>query len=116
HTARLVSAILSSELDERLDPLRRTLMLDGDEFREGVFSWKGFLYYKWMMHSLWPQLTAVIAEVGALSTAGSRDADLKDYVLRAKVRLRQAINFHCQRVVETLKVYDDAFHDMTANG
>jgi hypothetical protein len=116
HTARLVSAILSSELDERLDPLRKTLMLDGDEFREGVFSWKGFLYYKWMMHSLWPQLTAVIAEVGALSTAGSRDADLNDYVLRAKVRLRQAINFHCQRVVETLKVYDDAFHDMTANG
>jgi hypothetical protein len=116
HAARLVSAILSSELDERLDPLRRTLMLDGDEFREGVFSWKGFLYYKWMMHSLWPQLTAVISEVGALSTAGSRDADLNDYVLRAKLRLGKAINFHCQRVRTTLKVYDDAFHDLTANG
>lgn len=116
HTARLVGAILSSELDERLDPLRRTLMLDGDEFREGVFSWKGFLYYKWMMHSLWPQLTAVITEVGALNTAGSRDADLNDYIRRAKFRLGKAINFHCQRVRTTLKVYDDAFHDLTANG
>lgn len=116
HTARLVSAILSSELDERLNPLRRTLMLDGDEFREGVFSWKGFLYYKWMMHSLWPQLTAVISEVAALSTTGSRDADLNDYVRRAKQRLGKAINFHCQQVKTTLKVYDDAFHDLTVNG
>jgi hypothetical protein len=115
HTARLVSAILASELDERLDPLRRTLMLDGDEFREGVFSWKGFLYYKWMMHSLWPQLTAVIAEVGDLATSGPKDADLSDYVMRAKIRLQRAINFHRQRVVTALKVYDDAFSELTVN-
>jgi hypothetical protein len=115
HTARLVGAILSSELDERLDPLRRTLMLDGDEFREGVFSWKGFLYYKWMMHSLWPQLTAVINEVGELATSGPKDADLSDYVMRAKIRLQRAINFHRQRVVAALKVYDDAFSELTVN-
>ena len=115
HTARLVSAILSSELDERLDPLRKTLMLDGDEFREGVFSWKGFLYYKWMMHSLWPQLTTVIGEVGSLTVSGPRDPDLADYVARAKMRLQKAINFHRQRVVTALKVYDDAFSDLTVN-
>ena len=115
HTARLVGAILSSELDERLDPLRRTLMLDGDEFREGVFSWKGFLYYKWMMHSLWPQLSDVITEVGDLTLSGPRDADLTDYVNRAKLRLQKAINFHRQRVVAALKVYDDAFGDLTQN-
>ena len=115
HTARLVGAILSSELDERLDPLRRTLMLDGDEFREGVFSWKGFLYYKWMMHALWPQLTEVITEVGDLNLSGPRDADLTDYVARAKIRLQRAINFHRQRVVNALKVYDDAFGDLTLN-
>jgi hypothetical protein len=116
HTARLVSAILASELDERLDPLRKTLMLEGDEFREGVFSWKGFLYYKWMMHSLWPQLTAVIGEVGALTVSGPRDPDLADYVARAKMRLQRAINFHRQRVVNALKVYDHAFNDLTVNG
>ena len=116
HTARLVGAILSSELDERLDPLRKTLMLDGDEFREGVFSWKGFLYYKWMMHSLWPQLTEVVAEVGALTTSGPRDADLKEYVERAKGRVQRAVNFHRQRVLTALRVYDDAFHELTVNG
>ena len=115
HTARLVSAILASELDERLDPLRKTLMLDGEAFREGVFSWKGFLYYKWMMHSLWPQLTAVISEINDLTTSGPRDPDLSDYVARAKVRLQRAINNQRQQVVSALKVYDDAFHDLTVN-
>ena len=116
HTARLVGAILSSELDERLDPLRLTLMLDGDAFREGVFSWKGFLYYKWMMHDLWPQLSAVINEVGELTMSGPRDRDLSEYVARAKVRVQRAINYHRQRVVAALKVYDDAFNDLTVNG
>jgi hypothetical protein len=116
HTARLVGAILSSELDERLDPLRLTLMLDGDAFREGVFSWKGFLYYKWMMHDLWPQLSTVITEVGELTTSGPRDRDLSEYVARAKVRVQRAINYHRQRVVAALKVYDDAFNDLTVNG
>ena len=115
HTARLVSAILASELDERLDPLRHTLMLDGEEFREGVFSWKGFLYYKWMMHSLWPQLSAVISEVTNMTVSGPRDPDLSDYVARAKIRLQRAINGQRQRVVTALKVYDDAFSDLTVN-
>jgi len=73
------------------------------------------LYYKWMMHSLWPQLTDVIAEVGAMTTTGPKDADLSDYVSRAKIRLQKAISFHRQRVVTALKVYDDAFNDLTVN-
>ena len=48
-TARLVSALLSSEVTDRLDPLRVTLRLEADEFVEGIFSWRGFLYYKWSL-------------------------------------------------------------------
>ncbi len=48
-SGRLVSAMLSNEIDEKLEPLRLTLGLTGNDFREGVFSWRGFLYYKWSM-------------------------------------------------------------------
>ncbi len=51
---RLVSAMLSNEVDEKLEPLRLTLNLTGNDFREGVFSWRGFLYYKWSMGKFWP--------------------------------------------------------------
>jgi hypothetical protein len=46
-TGRLVTAMLSSQVDEKLEPLRLTLGLSEPDFREGAFSWRGFLYYKW---------------------------------------------------------------------
>ena len=49
---RLVAAMLSNQMDEKLEPLRLTLGLTGNDFREGVFSWRGFLYYKWSMDKL----------------------------------------------------------------
>ena len=42
-SGRLVSAMLSNRIDEKLEPLRLTLGLTGNDFREGVFSWRGFL-------------------------------------------------------------------------
>ena len=44
-TAKLVQLLLTDEADERLEPLRLTLRLQGDAYREGIFAWKGFLYY-----------------------------------------------------------------------
>jgi len=35
---KLVEALLSTDVDDRLEPLRLTLMLEGESFREGVFS------------------------------------------------------------------------------
>jgi hypothetical protein len=64
HAARLVEALLSTDVDERLEPLRETLVMEGESFKEGVFSWKGFLYYKWMLTKQWPQLTTVGQEIG----------------------------------------------------
>jgi hypothetical protein len=48
--------------------------------------------------------------------SGPRDSDLEDYITGAKRRLQRAIGFHRQRVVDALKVYDDAFNDLTVNG
>jgi hypothetical protein len=115
-TARLVAALLSNELDERLEPLRRTLMLEGDSFREGIFCWKGFLYYKWMLKDLWGPLTAVMTEVGELIITGNTDYEAQRYIASAKRRLQKAIAMHRARVTNALKVYDDAFRDLTHNG
>lgn len=116
HTARLVSALLSNSLDARLEPLRVTLGLAGDSFREGVFSWKGFLYYKWMLSSMAPQLAKVSEEIAQLETTGSRDQELSDYITGAKRRLQRAILEHRQTVARALQVYDRAFRDLTHNG
>ena len=66
-TNRLVSAMLSNQIDEKLEPLRLTLGLTGNDFREGVFSWRGFLYYKWSMGKFWPDVMGVLREINAIA-------------------------------------------------
>jgi hypothetical protein len=111
---RLVEALLSTDVDERLEPLRLTLSLEGESFREGVFSWKGFLYYKWALSVLWPDLKDVTGEISQLSITGPRDTETGAYLDGARQRLAQAIMVQKNEVVRTLKIYDDAFKSLTA--
>src|SRR5204862_2532584 len=73
---KLVEALLSSKTDERLEPLRITLQLEGASYREGIFCWKGFLYYEWVLNTLWPQLKAVLLELAQVKVVGPRERDL----------------------------------------
>jgi hypothetical protein len=47
---RLSEKLMTDENAQLLEPLRGTLRLTQDEYAEGVFAWKGFLYYKWLLH------------------------------------------------------------------
>lgn len=116
YTAKLVQTLLSAEIDERLEPLRLTLKLEGESYREGVFSWKGFLYYKWVLAALWPQLREVMDEVPLLKTTGLRDPNLLTYLGGARLRVHAAIETQRREVLQTLQVYDAAFRELTVNG
>lgn len=43
---RLADKLMTDETATALDPLRETLRLSAAEYVEGVFAWKGFLYYR----------------------------------------------------------------------
>lgn len=116
HAARLVEALLSTDVDERLEPLRDTLVMEGESFKEGVFSWKGFLYYKWMLTKLWPQLTTVGQEIGRVLITGNKDAETAKFIDDSRRRLQGGVLVERSAILRTLKVYDDAFEDLIENG
>lgn len=113
---RLVEALLSADLSHRLSPLRQTLAMEGDSFKEGVFAWKGLLYYKWMLTWLWPRLTDVSAELGRLVVTGARGGEEERYVDEARRRLQGALLVERHAIMRTLKIYDDAFEGLVDNG
>ncbi|MFA7261810.1 MAG: hypothetical protein WC068_02200 [Caulobacter sp.] len=115
-TGRLVEALLSTDIDERLEPLRLTFMLEGRDFSEGVFSWKGFLYYKWMLTVLQPQLAAVAREIGTLTVSGPRDLETGQYIDAARERLKRAILGQRAEIDRALAAYDRAFEGLTQRG
>jgi hypothetical protein len=114
--SKLVSLLLSGQDDRRLEPLRLTLGLEGENFREGVFSWKGFLYYKWVLTSLWPELRSVIAELTEIKVVGPRDVEMLSQVKDIGGKVNQAILGQVRQVRATLQVYDDAFTGLTHAG
>jgi hypothetical protein len=114
--SKLVTLLLSGEVDARLEPLRLTLGLEGENFREGIFSWKGFLYYKWVLNSLWPELRGVISELHEIKVTGPRDFEMLNQVKEIGARVNQAILGQVRKVRLTLQVYDDAFNQLTHAG
>jgi hypothetical protein len=111
-TQKLVSALLSTEVDEKLEPLRLTLGLDGGDFREGVFSWRGFLYYKWSMTDFLPKIRAVLREVHTIRAGNIRSAEQGLYLTEAKRRIADAVQQAGHDVSKTLKTYDAAYGEL----
>jgi hypothetical protein len=114
-TARLVKILLSSDVDERMEPLRQTLGLHGEAYREGIFSWKGFLYYKWVLSDLWPRLLTVMNELRTIRLTGRHDVELMRYIERSRSRLAGAIHTRRRELAAALQFYDAAFSELTEN-
>jgi hypothetical protein len=114
-TSRLVSALLSSQVDEKLEPLRLTLGLTGNDFREGVFSWRGFLYYKWSMNQFWPDVMKVLRELKEIRPHGAVSSEQSAYLTAAKRTIIEMVRDNGQHVDKVLEVYDTSFHDLVAH-
>lgn len=116
NTARLVEALLSSRTDDRLEPLRLTLRLDKENYKEGIFAWKGFLYYKWVLNSLWGSLREVFSELGRIRVVGPVDAETARELEFLKNRLRQKMERQVKSVMGYLGIYDQVFAQLTIDG
>jgi hypothetical protein len=111
-TQRMVSAMLSSDVAEELAPLRETLNLTGNDFRNGVFSWRGFLYYKWSMDNYAPRIMGVLREVAQLQPVGPLASDQKDYLSVARRLTIELVRDHANSVERALSIYDSSFADL----
>lgn len=115
-TSKLASKILDNASDAELEPLRQGMGMNKPEFEEGVFCWKGFIYYKWTLSDLLPKVRPVAGEIANIKPEGPTSDDERTYILTARAGLATAIARACETVRTTLKVYDDAYADLTRNG
>ncbi|MET4683873.1 hypothetical protein [Brevundimonas faecalis] len=115
-TTRMASKILSNAPGDRLEALRATLRLEPEQYQEGVFCWKGFLYYKWCLASMMADIVNVADEVGAIQPVGPSDPAAREYIDRGRGVLRSRIMKTCEEVSRTLRYYDDAYAGLTVEG
>jgi hypothetical protein len=109
---RMVSALLSNSIDEKLEPLRATLGLSHKDFREGVFSWRGFLYYKWSMGKFWPDVMAVLREINKIQPTGSLLPSQQNDLGGQRRLIIEMVRDNGNHVNKVLGVYDTSFQDL----
>lgn len=112
-SSRLVEKILSSKVDEGTEPLRLTLRLEKREYEEGVFCWKGFLYYKWSLAEALPLVDRVAHAIENIRPRLTPDPESRIDLERSRAFLGQALFKLCQKAEKSLRVYDDAFTRLT---
>src|SRR5262249_42601968 len=95
-------------VDEDTEPLRLTLKLDRDEYQEGVFCWKGFLYYKWTLTETLKNAELVATEIMSIRPRGPAEPETKAYLQRAREFLGTAVIKVRGNARGRLGVYDPA--------
>lgn len=109
---RLAEKLMTDETAKLLDPLRETLRLSPAEYAQGVFAWKGFLYYKWLMsgfadkHQAFQSRFANCAIIGGEGKKRREAADLRNTVA-------YRMDVVARRCAELIEGYASAFAALT---
>ena len=91
---------VSRQVEDRtllVEFLRETLGLTGNDFREGIFSWRGFLYYKWSMGKFWPDVMGVLREINTIGSKANhfkiqqRVVEMKDELEKIKEQINNIV-------------------------
>lgn len=114
--ARLTARIMSFTPGEDMSALGATLQLDPQEYEEGVFCWKGFLYYKWSLRTVIGDVGEVLNGVRRARPHGRTDAEQLAAIERTRDRVDRRILQTCEAAADMLGVYDEAFAAMTQRG
>lgn len=113
---KVSKALLSTNIDSKLEPLRMTLRLDGEEFREGMFSWRGFLYYKWCSQKIWTEVEQVLSECVAVRLVGGLTKNDLSFMQCSRNVIESAVKNARSDVLATLKIYDSAYQELVDQG
>lgn len=113
---KLANALLVADDVGALNPLRETLGLEGIQFTRGIFSWKGFIYYKWQFSEIMQGLIRVTKEMDKITPSGPNDVATPEEFSALKASIRARIRDTARSCSQALTLYDDAFSDLVDRG
>ena len=111
--ADLAQKLMANDLLDEMEPLRVALQMAPRQFADGVFAWRGMLYYKWVCSEMREQLPDVISEIRTLRPYGYCEQNVLEGLNVARLGITEATNRSLQRSLDILHIYDRAFSGLT---
>ena len=112
---RLAKVLFEDENSEQLRVLRDALRMTPDEYRDGVFGWKGTLYYSWRAKECYAELVAFMNDLKNLRVTGLSAEDRGD--MRAMIAsILQLSLGRWERLKSKLDAYHREFEQFVNRG
>lgn len=105
---RLSQKLMTEDDAQLLAPLRETMRLQPGEFAEGVFAWKGLLYYKWLLRGFSTLHPAFARQVSTCALA-TEETRVRYEIGAMKQAVLQRMELVTARATEAIQAYDRAF-------
>ena len=110
---RLARKMLSSQYDDDLRPLQEVLRMSQEDFRDGMFGWKGLLYYKWLFKKVDGKVPGMITGLTEVRPKRHISRDQIDEA-NGMIRAISSTVVACARSVQvSLLAYDNAYRGLT---
>jgi len=114
--ARMAAKILSNAPGDRMEGLGEVLRLNPEQYEEGIFCWKGFLYFKWTLSSMGKDVASVMSKVSSIKPLGPMDSEAREYLVRGREVVREQIKRARAETHQTMQIYDEAYAGLTQKG
>jgi len=109
----LTKKLLSNSGAADTEALRLTLHMDHIQYREGIFCWKAFLYYKWQLKDIMPKSARVLSEIENVIPRGKATSEEKLQIADMRSNISRSFNKAVKSVSDTLAIYDNAYYMLT---
>jgi len=112
YTEKLVNKIMSGRVDDGLEHLSTAINLPEEDFADGIFAWRGFLYYKWTHENISKRIVPVMTSIMNLKPLGFMSETKKIQLKNSKIGLRKDIIESIIEIRNTLSIYDDSYKSL----
>lgn len=111
----LAGRLMSVEKDPIKGAIGNALDLSEDEFEDGFFCWKGFLYYKWVRHIFIPHVKNTLFQIRRQKIQYIKTNDGQIAIHCYKKKIIYAIFDSLNRINNVLDKYDESFLNLISS-
>ncbi|MBA4802446.1 MAG: hypothetical protein H2040_11335 [Euryhalocaulis sp.] len=113
---KLVRKLLFNDETGQIEPLRLALKLDENNYAEGMFAWKGFLYFKWRYSKLVEEAPDVARGLQQVYATGNLDPEEKSAIRETRDNVSRRLAELTAAIPPFLSAYDNALSQLTEGG
>lgn len=109
--ANMTDKLMTDETAASLEPLRVVLQLSGEEYRDGIFAWKGFLYYSWNIDAATSFMPSLQRQLLEMKVKYATRTEL-DEIHAIRRRVAYCLTYLYQIATDGVQLYRDAYKEL----